>query len=361
MEQVKPQILLVDDTRTNIEVLEGALERENYKIHVALSGKRAIEIARTRQMDLILLDVSMPEMDGFETLRRIREIPGCRNIPVIFITAQTEKEKEMEGLELGADDYIGKPFTGELVRLRIRNQLERKFNSDKLSQMVAARTAELSQKTKDLQKTLQVMLTSLGALAEFRDNETGAHLRRTQLVVRKLAMAMSREEKFAGYFPDEEAIEAYAIAAPLHDIGKVGISDDILRKPGALTVEEREIMKTHTTLGHQVLISATRELHNIPMVAIAAEIAKSHHEKWDGSGYPEGLSGLDIPLGARLMAVADVYDALVSKRIYKDALPHGVAVEKIHEDAGKHFDPDVVKAFDTFASELPGLYREFAD
>ena len=361
MEQRKPQILVVDDTKPNIEVLEGVLAQENYSVHVALSGKGALELAQRRSFDLILLDVMMPEMDGYETFLKFKEIPGCENTPVIFLTAQAENDSEMKGLSLGADDYIAKPFNAKLLKLRIRNQLERKFTRDHLSELVEERTSELFQKTKDLQKTLQVMLTSLGALAEFRDNETGAHLRRTQIVVRKLAQAMGRSEKYRNVFPDDETIEEYAIAAPLHDIGKVGIPDDILRKPGRLTFEEREKMKTHTELGYQVLLSAMHELRDNPMVVIAANIAKSHHEKWDGSGYPEGLSGEKIPLEARLMAVADVYDALISKRVYKAAIPHGEAVSIIHNAAGRHFDPDVIKAFDSFANELPEIYKGFAD
>jgi putative two-component system response regulator len=361
MEERMPQILVVDDTKPNIEVLEGALAQENYSVHVALSGKRALELVKRSVPDLILLDVMMPEMDGYETFRRLREIPGCQNVPVIFLTAQAESESEMKGLSLGADDYIAKPFNQGLLKLRIRNQLERKFYRDHLSDLVAERTNELSQKTKDLQKTLQVMLTSLGALAEFRDNETGTHLRRTQAIVRKLAHAMSQMDKFKKELPNEEIVEEYAVAAPLHDIGKVGITDGILRKPGTLTAEEREQMKKHTILGYQVLLSATQELNNNPMVIIAANIAKYHHEKWDGTGYPSGLSGTDIPLCARIMAVADVYDALVSKRVYKDAIPHLESIRIIREGAGKHFDPDVVKAFETFADELPEIYKGFGD
>ncbi len=361
MEHRKPQILVVDDTKPNIEVVEGALAQENYDIHVALSGKRMLELVKRGVPDLVLLDVMMPEMDGYETFRRFREIPGCANVPVIFLTAQAESENEMQGLSLGADDYIAKPFNQTLLKLRIRNQLERKFSRDRLDEIVSERTAELVEKTNDLQKTLRVMLTSLGALAEFRDNETGAHLRRTQVVVKMLAREMGREEKFRDKFPNEEIVERYAIAAPLHDIGKVGISDEILRKPGPLTAAEREKMKAHTTLGYQVLHSAARELNDNPMVVIAEEIAKSHHEKWDGTGYPEGLAGERIPLGARLMAVADVYDALVSKRVYKEAFSHERSMEIIHEGVGKHFDPDVVKAFDVFADRLPEIYREFAD
>lgn len=361
MEERMPQILVVDDTKPNIEVLEGALAQENYSIHVALSGKRALELVKRSVPDLILLDVMMPEMDGYETFRRLREIPSCKDVPVIFLTAQAESESEMKGLSLGADDYIAKPFNQGLLKLRIRNQLERKFYRDHLSDLVAERTSELSQKTTDLQKTLQVMLTSLGALAEFRDNETGTHLRRTQLVVRKLAHAMSQMDEFKAELPNEEIVDEYAIAAPLHDIGKVGITDGILRKPGPLTDAEREQMKMHTILGYQVLLSATQELNNNPMVVIAANIAKFHHEKWDGSGYPTGISGKEIPLCARIMAVADVYDALVSQRVYKEAIPHEESLRIIHEGSGKHFDPDVVKAFDSFENELPKIYKSFGE
>lgn len=361
MDQRKPQILVVDDTKSNIEVLEGSLAQENYSVHVALSGKRALELTHRRQFDLILLDVMMPEMDGYETFQKLKEIPGCENTPVIFLTAQAENDSEMKGLSLGADDYIAKPFNAKLLKLRIRNQLERKFTRDRLTELVDERTSELSQKTKDLQKTLQVMLTSLGALAEFRDNETGAHLKRTQIIVRKLAQAMSKDEKYKNIFHDDETIEEYAIAAPLHDIGKVGIPDDILRKPGLLNSDEREKMKKHTELGYKVLLSATRELGNNPMVVIAANIARSHHEKWDGSGYPDGLSGKAIPLEARLMAVADVYDALISKRVYKPAIPHAEAISIIHNATGLHFDPDVIKAFDTFSDELPEIYKGLVD
>ena len=172
---------------------------------------------------------------------------------------------------------------------------------------------------------------------------------------------MSQMDEFKAELPNEEIVDEYAIAAPLHDIGKVGITDGILRKPGPLTDAEREQMKKHTILGYQVLLSATQELNNNPMVVIAANIAKFHHEKWDGSGYPTGISGKEIPLCARIMAVADVYDALVSKRVYKDAIPHEESLRIIHEGSGKHFDPDVVKAFDTFENELPKIYKSFGE
>lgn len=353
MDDKKPKILVVDDTKTNIEVLEGMLA-DNYDVHVALDGIRALKLAPRILPDLILLDVMMPGMDGYETLRELRKIGPCKDIPVIFLTAKVESDDEMKGLSLGAEDYITKPFTPALLKLRIKNELERKFFRDHLSDLVHERT-------KSLHQTLKVMLMSLGALAEYRDNETGGHIRRTQVIVKMLAEELQKNPKFNLDIPNEDAVERYATAAPLHDIGKVGIQDNILRKPGKLTDAEIEQMKTHTTLGYNVLESATYELHNDPMVVVAAEIAKSHHEKWDGTGYPEGLKGEEIPIGARLMAVADVYDALVSKRVYKDPIPHNKAVEIIDEGSGTHFDPEVVKAFDVISSQLPEIYKGLSD
>lgn len=353
MDPAKAKILVVDDTKTNVEVLEGILMDE-YDVHVALDGERAIKLIPRLKPDLILLDVMMPVMDGYETLRRLRLIEEGKDIPVIFLTAKADSEGEKEGLSLGAVDYITKPFAPSLVKLRIKNQLEYKFHRDHLTELVHERTLSLRQ-------TLKVMLMSLGALAEYRDNETGGHIRRTQIIVRMLAEVLQKNPKFYNVLPNDEVVEQFATAAPLHDIGKVGIQDSILRKPGRLTSEEMDQMKEHTILGYEVLESATFELHNDPMVIVAAQIAKSHHEKWDGTGYPEGLKGEEIPIGARLMAVADVYDALVSKRVYKEPLPHEDAVNIILEGCDTHFDPDIVNAFKEIADKLPGIYKDFTD
>jgi putative two-component system response regulator len=353
MSKTRFKILVVDDTKSNIEVLEGILSSE-YDVFVALNGEKAIELTPKIKPDIILLDIMMPEMDGYETLEKLNELHLVDSIPVIFLTAKMDSKSEEMGLNLGAVDYITKPFSPSIVRLRIKNQLEFKKHRDKLSDLVEERTDSLK-------KTLKVILMSLGSLAEYRDNETGGHIRRTQYLVRRLAEVLHQNPKYQKELPNQEVIDQYATAAPLHDIGKVGIQDNILRKPSKLTDEEMEEMKSHTTLGYQVLLSATKELKNDPMVVVAANIAKAHHEKWDGSGYPEGLKGENIPLGARLMAVADVYDALVSKRVYKSAFPHNTAVSIIIEGRGKHFDPDVVDAFLTIAHELPAFYEEFKD
>ncbi|SHK33329.1 putative two-component system response regulator [Fibrobacter sp. UWEL] len=347
------KILVIDDTKTNIEVLEGILCGE-YDMYVALNGKKGLALTEKVKPDLILLDVMMPEMDGYETLRQMKARGLVDDTPVIFLTAKADAKSEQTGLDLGAVDYIVKPFNPDLVRLRIKNQLEFKHQRDHLHELV-------EEKTLDLRKTLKVMLTSLGALAEYRDTDTGEHIKRTQVLVQMLAEKLKNHPDFSAAIPSKEYIEFYATAAPLHDIGKVGIPDEILHKPAKLTDEEREIMSKHPQMGYDVLSNATRELADHPLVKIAAEIILNHHERWDGMGYPNKLKGTDIPVGARLMAVADVYDALVSRRPYKEPFPHEVAVAEIQNGRGTQFDPIVVDTFMELQSQLPALYERFKD
>ena len=353
MDPVRAKILVVDDTKTNIEVLEGILS-DDYDVFVALDGHKALMLTERVKPDLILLDVMMPEMDGYETLRQMRSRNILNDIPVIFLTAKSDSKSEETGLNLGAVDYIGKPFSPDLVKLRIKNQLEYKRQRDHLNELVA-------EKTQDLRNTLKVMLTSLGALAEYRDPETGGHIKRTQYVVQKLAEILMKNPKFAKDIPNQEYVDYFATAAPLHDIGKVGIQDEILRKPGKLTEEERAIMREHATMGYNVLIDAAKGLEDKTMINIAANIAWAHHEYYNGNGYPRKLKGDEIPLCARIMSVADVYDALVSKRPYKEPYPHEVAVQEIINGKGIQFDPDVVDAFTSIADSLPELYQKFKD
>ena len=342
MERTRLKILVVDDTKTNIEVLEGILSHD-YDVCVALNGKKAIEL--TEKM--------MPEMDGYKTLKIMREKNILQGIPVIFLTAKADSKSEQMGLDLGAVDYITKPFNPALVTLRIKNQLQLKLQRDHLHELVDERTA-------DLRRTLKVMLTSLGSLAEYRDPETGEHIKRTQVVVQLLAEELQKNPKYKNVITPE-FIENLTTAAPLHDIGKVGIHDRILRKPGLLTHDEREIMMQHSQMGYDVLREATLQLHDNAMVRMAAEMALGHHEYWNGQGYPNHKMKDDIPIGARIMAVADVYDALVSKRPYKEPFPHNVAVKEIVSGRGTQFDPDIVDAFLTIADRLPGIYEQFKD
>lgn len=352
------KILVVDDTKTNIEVLEGILS-PSYDIYVALNGVKALELVHKIKPDLVLLDVMMPGMDGYETLRRIKSMPESEDLPVIFLTAKSDTQSEKDGLALGAVDYIAKPFTPELVVFRVQNQLKFKHHRDVLD-------AQVKDKTKSLRQTLKIMLTSLAALAEYRDNETGMHIRRTQMIVQRLAEILSKHPRFKDVITSPEVVEFFATAAPLHDIGKVGIQDAILHKPGRLNDEEMKQMQIHTSLGYEVLQQAIKDLKDDDnmgegrqMIQIAANIALSHHERWDGTGYPNKLKGDAIPVCARLMAVADVYDALVSPRIYKQAWPHEKAIAEIKSEAGSHFDPDVVEALLTFEADLPDMYKDF--
>lgn len=353
MDRSRAKILVIDDTKTNIEVLEGILSKE-YEVFVALNGKKGLFLAEKVHPDLILLDVMMPEMDGYETLRQMNAKKLVENTPVIFLTAKADSKSEQMGLDLGAVDYITKPFHPNLVELRIKNQLEFKHQRDHLQELV-------EEKTIDLRKTLKVMLTSLGALAEYRDPETGAHIKRTQVLVQMLAEKLRYHPRFSAAIPNNEYIDYYATAAPLHDIGKVGIPDEILRKPARLTEEEWSVMSKHAQMGYDVLVNATKELKDHPLVRISAEIILNHHERWDGMGYPNKVKGEKIPVGARLMSVADVYDALVSRRAYKDPYPHDVAVKEILDGKGTQFDPDVVDAFMEIESQLPEIYDRYTD
>lgn len=353
MEQTRAKILVIDDTKTNIDVLDGILSID-YDIYVALNGEKGLQLTEKIHPDLILLDVMMPEMDGYETLRQLHARNILHGTPVIFLTAKADAKSEQTGLDLGAVDYITKPFNPSLVKLRIKNQLDLKFQRDHLNELV-------DEKTADIRKTMKVMLTSLGSLAEYRDPETGEHIKRTQFIVQKLAEQLKNHPRFCQYIKSVEYIDYYATAAPLHDIGKVGIHDEILHKPGKLTENERDIMMHHPKMGYDVLLEATKELNGNPMVRIAADMALGHHEHWDGTGYPNHLKGDQIPVGARMMAVADVYDALVSRRPYKEPYPHEVAVQEIINGKGTQFDPDVVDAFMNIVDQLPSIYEKFKD
>jgi putative two-component system response regulator len=342
------KILLVDDNTANLQVLRESLEGLGCKILVAKNGSNALAIVEKAHPDLILLDIMMPEMDGYEVCRRLKADEATRHIPILFLTALADVEDEAKGLALGAVDYITKPIHPELVRARVRNHLELKGYQNHLEEMVRTRTLEL-------QLTQAVMIESLATLAEYRDPETGGHIKRTQNYVKALAMRLRNHPGFRSVL-DDATIETLYQSAPLHDIGKVGIRDDVLLKPGRLTEEEFEQMKMHTVYGHEALRITERKLGKSTFLRCAREIAYTHQEKWDGSGYPRGLKGDEIPISGRLMALADVYDALISKRVYKPPMPHEKAVQIIKEGKGSHFDPDMVDAF----LELEAVFRNIA-
>jgi len=361
-DQDRRTILVVDDTPDNLSLMSGML-KDCYRVKVANGGERALAIAQTApQPDLILLDVMMPVMDGYEVCRRLKADPNCRDIPVVFLTARADQVDEQFGLDLGAVDYITKPVSPPIVIARVRNHLQLKRASDVLRDQNAYLEAEVDRRTRDVRAIRDAAIVAMASLAETRDNETGNHIRRTQHYVRILAETLSANPAFRDTLPPD-AIDLLYRSAALHDIGKVGIPDSILLKPGRLTDAEFTIMKTHTTLGHAAISSAERGLDNtnLAFLSYAREIALTHHERWDGTGYPQGLAGEAIPLSGRVMSVADVYDALTTKRVYKPAYPHEVAVEEISGGRGTQFDPVVVDAFLAASDRFLEVSRSLSD
>ncbi len=347
------QILLVDDNTTNLQLLRDTLDGLGYKLLVAKNGKTALSIAHKASPDLILLDIMMPEMDGYEVCKRLKTDETTAQIPIIFVTALSDAEDEAKGLTLGAVDYITKPFNPELVRARVHNHLELKRHQDHLEKLVKERTKRLA-------LTQAVTIESLATLAEYRDPETGGHIKRTQNYVKALAVHLKAHPRFQDELSDD-VIELLYLSAPLHDVGKVAVRDHILLKAGRLTDEEFEEMKKHTQYGHDALRITERKLGGDSFLHYATEIAYSHQEKWDGSGYPQGLKGYDIPISGRLMALADVYDALISKRVYKPPFSHEEAVKIIREGRDKHFDPDIVDAFNELENTFRNIALTYAD
>jgi putative two-component system response regulator len=347
--EAKPHILVVDDEPFYLELLINALS-DAYTVSVAKNGKQALR--RVHSIDppnLILLDVVMPEMDGYETCRRLKESPLTAEIPVIFLTAKSDVTDELKGFELGAVDYITKPISIPILQSRAKSQLA-------LSEQRIALEHLVEERTEQLERTKDAVVYSMGALAEARDEETGAHILRTREYVKVLGNALARHTRYSKLL-SPRTVNLISRAAPLHDIGKVGVPDRILQKRGPLSESERKQMDQHVIYGRDAIINAEQHIGATHFTAVAKEIAFGHHEKWDGSGYPLGLSGDKIPLSARMMALADVYDALVSRRYYKPPMPHTEAKAEILKERGSHFDPDLVDAF----VECNEAFRDIAE
>ena len=357
----KPTVLVVDDAPDSL-VLMSALLKAQYKVKVANSGEKALKIALSgRPPDLILLDIVMPGMTGYEVCARLTADPATCNIPIIFLTTKAEVEAERAGLEIGAVDYITKPVSPPIVLARVKNHLALKAHADFLRSKSEFLESEVARRTREVAAIQDVTILIMASMAETRDSETGNHIRRTQFYVKVLAERLCQHPRFAATLTPNY-INLLFKSAPLHDIGKVGIPDRILLKPGGLTREEFEIMKTHTTLGRDAIQAAEDRLGmRVEFLTLAKEIAYCHHEKWDGSGYSEGRAGNDIPLSARMMAVADVYDALISRRVYKEPFPHAKAVEIIAAGRGKHFDPVILDAFLALQDEFRAIAWRYAD
>jgi putative two-component system response regulator len=334
-------VLLVDDYPENIEVLAGSLQGTGYHLMAANSGKEALRLARSdHQPDLILLDVMMPEIDGHDVCRSLKEDPRTKNIPVIFITALVSPEDEALGFSLGAVDYIHKPISPPIVRARVATHLALAHQNRELERRVANATKEISE-------TRREIIRRLAVAGEYHDNETGAHVIRVGMYVEHLALAKGLDPAQASLLKD---------AAEMHDVGKIGIPDSILLKPGQYSAEERAIMQRHCEIGAEILGD-----HQSPILVSAKRIAYSHHEKWNGEGYPLQLKGEQIPYEARLASLADVFDALVSKRPYKEPWPFEKAAELIQSESGKSFDPDVVTLFNNLTNIFYDILNKIPD
>ena len=354
-------VLVVDDTPANLSLLAGLLNK-TYRVQLANSGIKALELAVRQPPDLIVLDVMMPEMDGYETCRRLKADERTRHVPVLFLTALTRPEDEARGFEVGGADFIHKPFNPVTVKARVATHLQVKAWQDMLRDRNAWLQGELESRLREVDRLRDATFYVMISFAEFRDEDTGNHVKRTQEYVRTLATWLANRPG-SGVQLDADEIDQIARSAPLHDIGKVAIPDGILLKPGKLTTEEFTVMKTHAMQGWEMLRRAAERMggESGPMLRYAMQIARYHHEKWDGSGYPEGLQGLDIPLPARLMAVADVYDALISRRPYKDPMPHDKALLLLVEGSGRHFDPAIVEALMATHEQLAQIAQDWQD
>ncbi|MCC7548073.1 MAG: response regulator [Burkholderiales bacterium] len=372
----KAIILAIDDQPDNLLILEELLS-DRYTVHGVGDGQAALAFLDGRgPVDLILLDVMMPGLNGYQVCERLKADPATRHIPVIFLTSLDSAADEERALRLGAEDFMHKPFSPPVVMARVANHLKlsrftallRERNDD-LERIVAERTREIRRQADELLRREELLaaaqdstIRAFCSLAEARDNETGNHIRRTQHYVKALALRLRDHPRFRAHLT-EDTVELLFKSAPLHDVGKVAIPDAILLKPGKLGPDEWEIMKQHAEYGRAAIASAELEMGpaHRSYLRHAREIAHGHHERWNGTGYPQGLAGEAIPVSARLMAVADVYDALISRRVYKPALTHQTAISMMAQERGAHFDPDVVDALLAIRDEFHDIARRYCD
>ncbi len=343
----KASILIVDDDYGIRRKLETLLKANELNAVSFENGKDALLELEKNDKDhysLILLDVSLADESGFNTAKKIKNNERLRDIPIIFITGSDNLEDKRTGFSIGCVDYITKPFDNTEVILRIRLHLELAIRREEAILYARILEEKVKERTVEILNTRKALIVSLASLSESRDNETGAHIFRTQEYSRILAVELRKTLKYSMVITDS-FVENMHDCSPLHDIGKVGIADHILLKPGKLTAEEFEIMKSHCIIGKKTLETGISMLGKNAFFDFASDIIYTHHEKFDGSGYPEGLVGENIPLNGRIMALSDVYDALTSKRAYKEAWSHDRARDLIVDQSGRHFDPDVVQAF----------------
>lgn len=352
-------ILIVDDTKMNIDILVNAMG-DRYDLSVAMNGPAALQLAKDEIPDLILLDIMMPGMDGFEVLEQLKADKLTKDIPVILLSALSEVGNKAKGFTLGAVDYIIKPFHLEEVFARINTHLKLKAAQSALKEFNDSLQARVAEQVEELNKSQLAMIFALAKLSHTRDDNTGMHLERVQHLCKELSLALGEHPYYQNIITTEFADVIYH-TSPLHDVGKVGIEDAILLKPGKLSQEEFEIMKTHTTLGSSTLESVLKHYPNNEFIKMGIAIARHHHEKWDGKGYPDNLCGTDIPLSARIMALVDVYDALRTKRPYKEPFTHERSINIIQEQSGTAFDPDIAEVFLQSHERFDNVYNNLMD
>jgi len=349
-------ILIVDDNPENLHLLANALLSDGYLVRAALNGEMAITMAINDPPDLIIMDINMPDMDGYQVCDHFKAQPTLKSVPIIFLSAMQDTDAKVLAFNHGGVDYATKPFIFEELLARVSTHIELhqlqqdlELRNESLNQTIFAQQQEIS-------AAQLSTIVALAKLAESRDDDTGLHIDRVGSFSRRLAQAAQNHSTRNAELNDHY-VEMIYHASALHDIGKVGIADAILQKPGKLNSDEFDIMKTHPTIGFLTLETIVKSYPNNQMVSMGSDIAKSHHEKWNGSGYPEGLSGEAIPLSARIVAIADVYDALRSKRPYKTPFSHQQAVDIILEGRGVHFDPELIRLFESIHHEFDQIWH----
>lgn len=352
-------VLIVDDNSNNLSVLSSILKQDEYRIRMAKNGKMALKTIEVKPPDIILLDINMPHMDGFELIKILKDNEEYYDIPVIFITAMSNIENKVKGFDMGAVDYITKPFLVDEVRERVSLHLR----LSEMKRLLMIKNEDLISKVADSVKEItRAHLSTIHAmieLSEARDDDTGKHIQRISVFCKQLAILI--RETYLSDCINDQFIYDIEISSPLHDIGKISIPDSILLKPGKLSDDEFEKMKSHVTLGADKLKAISVKIPDNSFIKIGEMIARYHHEKWDGSGYTEGLKGYDIPLEARIMAISDVYDALRSKRVYKEAYTHEKAIEIMKELSGTHFDPEIFEVFDKNQDWFKDMYDQLSE
>jgi putative two-component system response regulator len=347
MKAENKEILIVDDKLTNIELLNSFLKKEGYKVRNATNGKTALLSVSAKQPDLIILDINMPDMNGFEVCKRLKANPKTEHIPIMFISALNDLESKIEAFRIGGVDYVVKPYSSEEVIARVHTHLELSDYQHHLEEKVAEGLHSIKKLNEELESTQNEMIITVASILDAKENATGKHVMRVAEFSKLLAEL---------YKLDKETTELIYKAAPLHDAGKVAIPDEILHKPGPLTEEERVIMNTHAIKGYEIFKNSTK-----PILQMAAVITKEHHERWNGSGYPYGLKGYEIHIAGRIVILADVFDALTHKRVYKEAWSYEEALSYILAERGFLFEPKLVDLFSSNYEEFIAIDKKFQD